>query len=127
MNKNFIGFVPQHLAIEGRPELNNFPLNVLFAGFTVKDGIRLAGNARYEPDITSFKTDDSMETMMYKNAFGGNSWLKISFDGKGYYGEKVVEGVSVGHACGPNWGIFFMHFTFLGLTNGERCFFEPIK
>lgn len=125
-NGTFFSFVPHRLEIEGMPDLGNFPFNVLFASFTIKDESRIMGSAVYEPDITSFKKDGSKSSMKYKNAYGGNSWLIISFDEneKIYKGEKFVEEKSAGMAFGAEWKIFFVHFTALGLTNGERCLFQ---
>lgn len=68
--------------------------------------------------------------MKYRNAYGGDCWLKITHDtGEGvkYRGEKFVNGESVGMADGGNnWDMFFVHFAMLGLANGERCEFEEV-
>lgn len=55
-NKNnkkefLIGFVPKRLEIKGRPELINFPLNVLFAGFKQDEDSKkiTKASALYEP------------------------------------------------------------------------------
>ncbi len=120
-----MGFVPYRLEIAGRPELNNFPLNVLFADFTLQNGERLFGSALYEPDLESFKKDGNEFTMKYRNKYGGDCWLCIAYDElkKSYRGEKFVNGKSTGSAYGIKWQGFFAHFTILGLAAGERCEF----
>ena len=45
-----------------------------------------------------------------------------------YRGEKFVNGKSVGCAYGvDNWQLFFMHFTMLGLVDGEKCRFDDVE
>lgn len=124
----FFGFVPHRLEIEGRPEFNIFPFNVLFAQQTVKDGKTIRGHAVYEPDLASFKQDREKYSMYYHNAYGGHSWLIIEYDSvrKSYIGKKIVNDKDAGMACGTEWNMFFAHFTALGLTNGERCQFNEI-
>ena len=128
-NNDFIGFVPHILEIEERPELNVFPLNILFARWGMKNGIRIMGSALYEPNFATFEQNDAESSMVYRNKHGGDGWLKITYNtGKGikYRGEKYIDGKSVGMATGGNWKEFFIHFTALGLTKGERCEFEEV-
>ena len=128
-NNDFIGFVPHLLEIEERPELNVFPLNVLFASWTIRSGIRIMGSAQYEPDFTTFKQNGAESSMKYRNKYGGDCWLKITHNaGEGikYHGEKHINGKSVGIASGAHSQGFFVHFTALGLTNGEQCKFKKI-
>lgn len=130
-NHDFIGFVPQHLEIEGRPELNNFPLNVLFVSPTIliKDGVKHMASALYNPDVPSFKAEDTKYSMEYRNAYGGNSWLRITYDAdkKNYAGEKFINDQSTGMAFGVRWQGFFIHLTMIGLSKGEECMFEPME
>lgn len=120
------GFVPKHLNIQGKRELNIFPYNVLFARYKVENGKTIMGSAIYEPEIKSYKKTGSLVSMKYVNAYVSTCWLQIDYDEskKTYRGEKFVKGKSVGFACGVSWDIFFVHFTALGLSNGERCEFE---
>lgn len=122
------GFVPHRLEIEGRSELNIFPFNVMFARYKVENGKIIMGNAIYEPDLGSFKQDGNVSSMEYHNAYGGNSQLVIEYDKlkKSYHGIKIVNGKSVGEAGGPEWYMFFVRFTALGLSLGEKCEFEEI-
>jgi len=124
----FFGFIPKRLEIEGRPELGAFPFNVLFASWTVKDGSRIMGSAIYEPDLASYKREDGKCEMRYQNAYGGDCRLLIAYNEvkKDYFGEKFVNGKSAGMAMGVEWKMFFVHFTALGLTAGERCSFETV-
>jgi len=124
----FWGFVPHHLEIEGRPEFNIFPFNVLFAQQTVKNGKVIRGSAIYEPDLASFKQDGEKHSMYYHNAYGGKSWLIIEYDfkSKSYTGKKIVNDKDAGMACSTKWNMFFVHFTALGLANGETCMFEEV-
>src|SRR5213592_4195873 len=52
--KRYLMFIPHELEIEGRPKLSKFPLNVLFADYTIRDGVRAMGSALYEPDLLQF-------------------------------------------------------------------------
>ena len=125
----FLGFIPYCLEIDGRPELSVFPLNILFAKYKCEtDGRKIMGNALYKPDLESFRSGGKECSMTYRNAYGGNSHLVIKYDQlkKNYTGEKVVNGKWVGMAEGPEWKMFFVHFTALGLSNGERCELEDI-
>ena len=121
-------FVPAKLEIEGKPEFDIFPLNVLFASFTVKDGIRIMGSAIYEPDLESLKKQGNEHSMKYYNAYGDNCWLLISYNKKEkrYHGDKFVNGNWSGGADGVEWNMFFSHFTALGLVNDERYQFEKL-
>lgn len=123
------GFIPHNLEIEGKPEFNVFPFNVMFMNFGTKDGARISGEAIYDPDLTSYVRENGKCTMKYHNAYGGNCWLLIAYDetNKSYFGEKFVNDESVGIAEGPQWDKFFIHFTMLGLADGEMCKFNPVQ
>ena len=127
-NPDFIGFVPHPLEIKERPELDVFPLNVLFAKLGTRNGKNVMGTALYEPNLESFKREGKKCSMKYHNAYGDDCWLFVTHDlaKKSYRGEKFVNGKSVGISFGPEWKMFFVHFAILGLTNGERCEFEDI-
>ena len=128
-NHDFIGFVPHPLEIKGRPELDVFPLNVLFAKLGTRNGKNVMGTALYDPSIESFKGEEEKYSMKYHNVYGGDCWLLVTYDlaKKSYRGEKFVNGKSVGISFGSEWKMFFVHFAILGLTNGERCEFEDIN
>lgn len=119
----FFGFVPHRLEIKERPELSIFPFNVLFVQNKVVNGKTIIGSALYEPNLESFKIYGEIRSMEYHNVYGGKSWLVIIYDvsKESYLGKKIVNGESVGMAVGMQWNMFFVHFTALGLANGEAC------
>ena len=126
----FCGFVPCRLEIAEKPQFNNFPLNVLFVSYTVKDGQRISGTALYEPEFSTYQKDGHLNYMKYRNVYGGDCYLIISYneEKKLYCGEKFMNGKLVGCADGGNnWNMFFTHLTMLGLANGERCKFDLEK
>lgn len=124
----FYSFIPQRLTIKERPELSNFPLNVMFASFIIKNGIQTMGSALYEPDFSTYLQVDKNSSMQYRNVYGGDSKILITYDrsNRSWEGRKFVKGKSIDIADGPNWKSFFVHFTSLGLSNGERCKFEEV-
>ena len=124
----FFGFIPHRLQIPDRPELNNYPFNVMFSQYGTKNGKNVMGSAIYIPDLKSFTQLGEKSSMKYINSYGGISWLLIEYDlsTKNYNGYKTVNDISVGEASGPQWNMFFVHFTALGLTNGERCNFKEL-
>ncbi len=123
-----LAFIPHQLGITARPELNVFPFNVMFAKYKVENGKTIMGSALYEPDIGSFRQDDNKCFMEYHNIYGGQSWLEIEYNlsQKSYLGKKIVNKENVGMAVGANWRMFFIHFTALGLANGEQCEFKDV-
>lgn len=123
-----LGFVPSKLEIEGRPELSVFSLNVMFMQQKNENGKVISGTALYEPDVESHTDDGSVCTLRYHNIYGGDSHLMIHYykNDKRYVGFKYVNGQSIGSAAGNNWQNFFLHFTMIGLVNGEQCEFEVV-
>lgn len=123
-----MGFVPHRLNIKERPELNIFPQNVLFASQGIRNGKNVFGDALYEPDLKSYTRKHNESSLNYHSVYGGNHWLVVKYDflEKRYQGEKFVNGKSVGQAYGLKWEMFFVHFTMLGLSVGERCRFDEI-
>lgn len=125
-------FIPGRLEVGGRPELNNFPRNVLFMHFKDENGKRISGSALYNPILDSYVGDGGSFSMEYYNSYGGNHRLIIKYNDLNYYhAEKYVNGKMVGAARGKilddvDWKTFFIHFTMLGLANGEKCKFETV-
>ena len=128
ITNGFTSFVPHRLEIADRPELNNFSLNVLFGSRTVRNGVRIMGMALYEPDFATFRQNGAESSMEYRNAYGGDCWLRVIYNDekKNWTGEKFVNGKSAWISFGAKWDMFFVHFTMPGLANGERCMFEKI-
>lgn len=124
-----LGSVPMKFELEGCPGLNHFSLNVLFMKFETENEKLIMGSALYEPDFLSLKKEDNEWSMKYHNIYGGDCWLVIKYNEakKTYFGERFVNGKSVVMADGVKWDMFFIHFTMLGLVNGERCEFEEVK
>jgi hypothetical protein len=129
VKRTLYNFVPHRLEIPERPELNRFPFNILFTSFTIKNRQRVNCSALYQPIIDSYRKDGNLSSMEYRNIYGGNCYLTISYDEgkKQYHGEKYVNNKNVGSADGgDNWNMFFVHLTMSGLANGEQCMFgEP--
>jgi len=126
---SFFSFIPKRLIISQRPELKNFPLNVLFASFKMEKGTNLMGSVLYEPDLSTFKKDGEIFSLTYRNSLGGNSQVIISYDTlrKRWSGEKFVNNKPFSVTDGKDWKGFFIHLTMLGLANGEMCEFKNIE
>ena len=120
-------FIPRHLSAEGRPELSNFPLNVLFVSYRVVNGIRETGEALYEPDLSTFTESGTAHSMTYRDTYGDAGTLRISFDvlAQQWHGEKFVSGELVDEMTASEWTSFFVNLTALGLMPGEPCKFTP--
>jgi len=128
MLKTPYAFIPKRLEVEGRPELENFPFNVMFQSFTEKKDKLISGTALYEPDIESYEIEDKEIQMTYRNKFCHNQFLIIVYneDKKSYKGYKYI-GKDRSYAVGENWQQFFIHFTMIGLLFGEACEFKEVS
>lgn len=126
-NRSFSAFIPRHLEIKERPELNIFPYNVLIAMYRVNsEGKTERGLVIYEPDLSTYKDSELMQSMRYQNIYGSISSLLILYDKskKSYECEKYLNGERIGLASGPNWNSFFVHVGVLGLADREPCLIE---
>jgi hypothetical protein len=123
-----VGFVPKRLEIEGRPDLNPFPLNMLFAAFKNERGKKIAYSALYQPDLATFKKEKGILSMKYDN-FYGESWVIIEYvdSVRSYIGTKYVDGQAVRNAVGVDFIMFFAHFTAQGLADNEPCMYEVVN
>lgn len=127
---SFSAFIPHRLEIAWNPELDIFPFNVLFMSHTVRDGQKVTGSVLYEPEFHTYKKEGPLSSMRYRNIYGGDCYIMISFDEekKVYCGEKFINGECVTTTDGGNdWQLFFTHLTMTGLSDGERCLFEPFN
>jgi len=123
------GFIPRRLKINDRPELNSFSFNVFFARYKLENEKLIMGIAIYEPDLMSLKKVGNEWSMNYHDVYGGDCWLVIIYDEveNSYVGKKFINGKSAGMAFGSQWNMFFIHFTTLGLADGEMCKFKEIS
>ena len=113
-----VSFVPKRLEIDGRPELNHFSVNVLFAG-AWREGNQEIHYSVYLPDFLTYTEGDKNQGMEYYNAIDRNWWLWISRNKEsGYYIGFKYRGrntESIGGASGMNYEAFFRFFTGLGI------------
>lgn len=113
-------YVPKRLEIPGRPELNNFPLNLLFSTITIGDeDTKFIETCEYAPDTTSFKETGELHKMTYYNVLDNSHkfWVEIIYNARNCYytGSKYCRGKLIGTADGNNWRNFFMHLSLLGV------------
>src|ERR1051325_7376104 len=110
--KRHLMFILRELEIEGRPELSKFPLNVLFADYTIRDGVRTMGSALYEPDLSSLGRSGSKYFLLYNNKYGGDCHLRITYDTEkeAWEGEKIIDRELAWTSHGRDWQLFFEHF-----------------
>lgn len=120
------GFIPGRLSSLVTPELANFPMNILFASYGLRNGRQVRGLAIYCPDLDIIKQRGKKLKMYYWNQYNTTSWVEITYDqDKGSYrGDKSVQGEHKLMALGANWKQFFIHLTMSGLSEGEGCEFE---
>lgn len=116
-------FVPQRLEIPERPELNNFPYNIVFATNRLNDKEKeIQETAVYEPDLSTFVEEWSKQKMKYYNNLNPERrfWVEIIYDtiGQSYFGTKYCGDKNVGSASGNKWDGFFIHLTLLGVSSG---------
>ncbi|KKS39532.1 MAG: hypothetical protein UV02_C0067G0005 [Candidatus Kuenenbacteria bacterium GW2011_GWA2_42_15] len=115
-----ISWVPRRLQIPDRPELSNFPLNILFSTVCTGDNnTRTVELAEYVPDLSTFVENEAKQTMKYYNRLDGarHYWTEIVYDTarKSYFGTKYCDDESAGAAYGRDWNNFFVHLTMLGV------------
>lgn len=113
-------FIPHRLEIPDRPELNNFPFNILFGTVTLADNnVQRQETALYEPDFSTFTQDGVEQKMKYYNVSNPERrfWAEIVYDTnkQSYVGTKYRGDKSIGMAEGPKWDMFFVHLTLLGV------------
>ncbi len=113
-------FIPERLGQAGR-RLEHFPVSVLFVSSAVSEGGRTTSEAVYEPDFGTFRQDDGVGAMVYRNKYGENCLLVMAYDNRTaeYRGTKIVGGTVVGTATGHGWNEFFANLGELGITPEE--------
>lgn len=116
-------FIPRPLAIVGRPEFANFPLNILFYGARLVDSKVESGQALYEPILESFEILGACSAMRYRNSYGAAGKVRIAFDpaARVWSGERYVRDELRDTWVGDEWRSFFVNFTAPGPLQGEPC------
>lgn len=114
-------FVPKRLEIEGRPELNNFSLNIMFMSVCkADDNHQTILTVIYLPDFATYRENDKEQRMKYFNSLDKSRkfWLEIIYskEKRSYTGNKFCGKKFIGGADGKEWDIFFVHLTLLGVS-----------
>lgn len=129
-NGSLYSFIPAHLEIEERPELNIFSFNVLIAMYRLNsEGKTEMGSVIYESDLTTYRKNEEIQTLSYLNKYNPDYRLDISYNSKEqtYRCDKFKGEENLGIAIGSNWKQFFIHVGIIGLANGETCEFQEIN
>lgn len=124
---NRFAFIPHRLDIANRPELFDFPLNVLFVSYKRVKGVDISGTALYKPEIKTYRIEEDRYSLGYRNIYGNDNLLKITRFSDKWEGIKTINGRQVLLATGGSWKQFFIHLTIAGLCNGEKCKFERLS
>lgn len=113
-------FVPKRLEIKGRPELNNFPLNVMFMSICKADDNNHELTTIYLPDFETYQETNKEQKMKYFNSLNKSRkfWLEIIYSNEkgSYTGNKFCGKKLVSSAYGKKWDIFFVHLTSLDIS-----------
>ena len=112
--------IPKRLNILERPELNNFPLNIMFSTVCLTDeDEQTIESSVYDPDLSTYEQNEDEQYMKYYNNLSDDRryLVEITYDtanktwrGTKYFGDKVM-----GIAIGSKWDVFFTHLTSLGV------------
>lgn len=116
-------FVPNRLEIPDRPELNNFPFNIMFETICLTDdNTERRETSVYEPDFSTFRQEGAEQKMKYYNNLNleRHFWTEIVYNtsDQSYVGTKYCGDENIGSASGPSWDGFFIHLTSLGVGSG---------
>lgn len=120
-------YIPTRLNIPKRPELRNFPVNVLFMSFGKSHGAARTGSAVYVPDLDTYEVQDAVAALKYINLQNPKDYIIITYDrtSKVYWGRKFIGGKLHTTSYGTDWEAFFAHLCLEGITDGEGCSYEP--
>ena len=122
--KQRFAFVPHRLDIEGRPELSDFPFNVLYVSWKRVNGVDVSGTAVYYPELDTYRLAVDARVMNYRNIYGRENLLVITKYADKWEGVKIINDKRVITAFGINWQQFFVQLTAFGLSDGEKCKFK---
>lgn len=113
------GYIPFHLEIPQRPELNHFPLNIVFS--STHTGV--TNIAIYQPDLSTYSQNADEQRMKYYNVLDRTRtyYVEIVYDKHkdSYAGFKYRNDEQISSAFGSKWRDFFAHLTLFGVTPSD--------
>lgn len=118
--------IPKRLEVENRPELKEFPLNILFGQLKTEGNYPVIASALYEPELTSYQAKENGEILVYNNTISAIAIVTITRRKDGWTGTKSVNGEEAFVTMGSTWEAFFTHLTMMGLHRGEPYKLEPL-
>lgn len=123
------GFIPHRLVINDKPELSDFPLNILFGNFITINGVDMSATALYKPDVESYREGEGGRSLDYRNIYNQDNLVTITRQEEKWTGTKVINEKVTLIAEGRMWQQFFTQLTIVGLSNGEKCRYQslPLK
>jgi len=124
--KLMAGFIPHRLDISDKPELSDFPLNILFGNFITINGVDMSATALYEPELNTFQCNGDEKSLTYKNIYGMGT-LTVTKRNDGWGAIKTINNKFVRLTHSKDWKMFFVTLTGPGLCNGEGCFYKTVS
>lgn len=118
-------YVPHRLEIPDRPELNNFPFNIVFSTICIADNDKeTIETSTYNPELETFVEEGIEQKMRYYNNLDDTKrfCIEITYNtsNKSYVGIKYNKDKNIGMAEGSRWDMFFVHLTALGVASGQN-------
>ena len=119
-------FIPQHLEVEGRPDLEVFPAGIAFgSGLPFGEEYGVEGYrviSFYEPVIASHLDRPDGPKLRYVNRGSDADIVDIQYDpvSGGYRAIKIVAGKIYRRVEGSDWDSFFQDLTGPGIAPGEE-------
>lgn len=124
---NYTAFIPHKLEVEGRPELSDFSLNILFANVFNAKGIDVIASSLYRPDLETYQRDSEKKSLTYRNIYNKKDIVRITKFEERWEGQKFIKEKRALLAQGRTWKQFFAQLTLTGLSKGERCKYERLE
>ena len=125
-SKYNLTFIPTRLAVEGRPELSEFPSMVCFSGDAEgPDGRSVPCRATYLPDLRSYSVKEDRRSLFYTCLQARRYMLAISRYGNGGWwqgmklGPRGLLGMTGGN-YGDDWQQFLADFVEWGIDSPEE-------
>ncbi len=110
------------LEIEGRPELADFPVNVVFTNLFPVENASLSISASYEPDLGTYISHGDWKSLKYRNTVADRDDILILVKQPDkWQGVKLIENKLLLFVEGETWEDFHSHLTGGGLSSGESC------